>query len=424
MKEIILDAQLIAASPHSEHINTFVKKTMQKVKGQTLAAHLPEPKKRSIWYRLRHLPAPALAAIILALTASAVYAAVQFAPALVKLVGKETNQRGATEYSVAGFADCAKSYGPVAERFELKADAPKLSDDEVQKIIQAKCELKWVDSFPASIWQTTGPKGAWKDGDTIYYTRLDMLGTLDGSATDTAARVNINGSVVDNKPPQGEKIRAFAGGEEIRLNDLKPGDTVFTIARISETYRDISKYIDKTRTHSATAMPSNNLQTLGLAALFKMSLPLKYYTEMQRYVTEIPQCVGNDSELCPSTPGIDVYPRGSEGATNPYYQSSTDSVMHEISGTVTKLSGDTLTLKSRKGTMYTVTVGDDGFTAYNQKIGAYTDIDAALKVGSNVLLRYSQPKGADSKMISKEQVLGVTLQLEALNPKGGPIKPY
>ena len=402
MKDVTFQAKIVAATTYSDNTNSsFVKETIRKIKMHSLADALPVAQKRGLPFWLRHLHKPTLALLaLLAITliSSAVYAAVQFAPALIQLLGKETNQRGATEYSVAGLADCAKNYGPVADRFEVKADAPKLSDDEVHKILQASCEMKWLQDFPGKKWPTYGTNTTWKDGDTIYYTRLDMIGTL-VSATDTKAKINLGGNIVDHTPLPNEKIKAFAAGEEIPLRDIKPGDTVFTVSRVSEVYHDYKNMVLRKDTNGINTMPYQYEQpkVIGLVALFKLSLPQDYYQQKQGYLTEIPTCTGNDSELCPQTPSIDVYPRvGGEGASNSYLKNDINDIAREISGTVTQLSDDSLTLKSRKGNLYTVTVGDAGFSIYNRNFtAAYTDIDAHLKIGSNVSIRYRQPRDAD-----------------------------
>lgn len=415
MKDSTFDAHIVAASPHSDETKNFVKRTMQKITAQT-----PHKKRGFVeWFTHLHKPAIALSAFVaIILLGGAVYAAVHFAPALLQMLGKETNQRGATEYSFAGFKDCSENEHNVAERFEVKKDA-NLSDEEVQKIIQAKCELKWLQSFPGKVWPTTGTNPAWKDGDTIYYTRLDMLGHYKGGS-DTKATVDTGDNAIDFTTPQGEKIRAFAAGEEIKHSDLKPGDTVFTISRISETYRNMNKYgWDKPKNELNLAPPQEQPKVIGLVALFKMSLPYEYYMQKQQLVTEIPECMGNPGEYCANTPSIDVYPRTSgEGASNPYATPIANGEYREISGTVIELGDDTLTLKSRNGNSYTITVGDAGFKVYNRDYAsAYSDIDAKVKVGSNVAVRYNQPKNADAKTITKEQVQRVVLQLEGINPK-------
>ena len=427
MKDYTFDAQIIAASPHSDKTNSFVKDVMRKINQQPLSGTLPSERRGFVsWLKHLHKPAIALAAFVaVILLGSAVYAAVHFAPALIQLLGKETNSRGATEYSVAGFADCATNRGPALQRAEIKKDA-NLSDDEVHKILQAKCEMLWLQDFPGKKWPTYGTNPEWKDGDTIYYTRIDMLGNYkDGN--DTYANVDTGNNLIKFTPPQGEKIRAFAAGEEIALGDIKQGDTVFTISRVSETYHDWGKLTYPKDANLIDQYRQDQPKNLGLVALFKMSLPYEYYMEKQQYITEIPECFGNPGEVCPSTASVDVYPRaGGEGAQNPYLRAYNETdVSRQISGTVTELGDDTLTLKSRSGKIYTITVGDAGFKDYNQNYTkAYNGIDVTLRVGSTVQVMYVQPKDADPTKVGKDQVRMMSLQLDAINPKKGDIKQY
>jgi len=418
MNDVRFDATLVAAAKRrSDDTNTFATTTMKRI----TAIASPDPKPRRWIFRL-HKPALALAAFVaVVLLGSAVYAAVHFAPAFIQMLGKEKNSRGATEYSVSGFMQCAeRNSEPATNRFEIKSDAPHLSDDEVHKIIQAKCELKWLETFPENHWpkQSTSDR---KGGKTVTYARLDVLGTLDSLSPNA---LTITPPYTGTKPfmtQHGETIKTYASGEEVNLSAIKKGDAVFTIARFSEPANNW----DTPPSRMGTFQPEQP-KPLGIVGVFKLSLPLAYYTEKQSYITEIPECEGNTDELCPQTPSIDVYPRtGGEGATNPYHHDY--AVYREISGEVTTLTSDTLTLKSRSGKLYSVTVGDDGFEAYNRDFTApyaQDGIDAHLKVGSRVAIRYTQPKESDPTKISKDQVQMVSLQLEALNPKQGSVKQY
>lgn len=426
MNDSRFDATLVAAAKRrSDDTNTFVRSTMQKIRTTATV----EPRRRR-WILQLHRPAIALAAFVaLIVLGGAVYAAVHFAPALVQLLGKQTNPRGATEYSVSGFANCAeRKDGPITSRFEIKSDAPQLSDEEVQKILQAKCELKWLETFPEKHWPKQGPpSGAWKEGDHVTYSRLDMLGKLESlDATTLTINVTHMGSKT-YKTANGETIKTFTSGTEVAPNELKSGDAVFAIARYSEP---TSNWSFAERKGDITTLPAQPEQPklLGLVGAFKMTLPLEYYVEKQQYITEIPECMGNEGEFCPQTPSIDVYPRsGGEGSINPYRAEYPNPVSREISGEVTELTDDAITLKSRSGTLYSVTVGDAGFKAYNNGFTApyaQNDIDAHIKVGSHVAVRYTQPNDADRTKISKEQVQMVVLQLEALNVKKGNVKQY
>jgi len=424
MKDITFETHIIAANPHGDQTNSFIKSVMQKIAA---------PKKQNFLQALVNLQKPAIALaafVIVVLLGGAVYAAVHFTPALIQLLGKETNSRGATEYSVAGFADCAKNTGGLAtQKFEIKAEAPHLTDDDVQKILQAKCELSWVNKFVDSTWPKYGTNPEWKDGDTIYYARTDILGNVVHSdKSGYSVRFGQN-QTSERAAVAGETLKAYAGDQEISLDTIRPNDTVFTIVKVSEIYHDLSKYGWDKEKNSITmpiTEPDNHMTVIGALAVFKLSLADKYYGSMQDYITEVPECVGNAGEYCPNTPSIDVYPRvGGEGATNPNSKVYEDGVVRMISGTVTTLSADTVTLKSRTGNIYTATVGEAGFEVYNRDYTApYAPVDAKLKIGSTVMIMYNQPKNANPKTITKEQISRVGLQLESLNPKRDNIKQY
>ncbi len=211
----------------------------------------------------------------------------------------------------------------------------------------------------------------------------------------------------------GQAIQAFADGKQIPLRDVKPGDTVFTIVRVAETYH-------KNPGNTAPAEP----RPLGLVAVVKLSFPLAYYHEMQSYLTELPACDNNPGESCPQTPSIDIYPRGEDGGRLVPVQSAEDSVSHSVSGTVTKLDSNALVLQGRSGKEYTVMAPSGTFDTYNNSYAHnYTDIDAALHPGSTVMVNYLQPPHANPQVITADQIVMMSLQLEGLNPKGT-VKPY
>lgn len=410
MKDVSFEAKLIAANPRSQKTDSFVKNVMNQLSPQS------EAPSRLSW--LHHLPRPAIAVagfVGVVLVGSAAYAAVHFAPALVQLLDKQTNSRGATEYSIANFKDCQSQAGGALQRVEVKKGV-SLSDEEVKKIVQAKCELQWLQTFTGHAWPATDTAHL-KDGDTFSYPRTDRLGIF-VSATESMAKISTGDIVDDYQAASGEKIRAFAAGEEIALSDLKPGDTVFTISRISEAYQRV------TGPRGTVRPVADSPKIVGTVGLFKMSLPQEYYQQKQQLVTEIPACIGNEHELCAATPSVEVYPRSGEGGKNPLAQIKADVTYRQISGTVTELRSDGLTLKSRLGTVYHVTVGSNGFAAYNRDYAQLYGEETKVKVGSSVMVYYAQPQHADPKEITPEHIQMVNLQLETLNPKTQPLKQY
>lgn len=414
MKEIMIETKLVAASPESGNTN-FVQKVMEGVRSRALATRLPAQQRRGFIHWVCHLHKPALIALAVAtvaLVSGAVYASVQFAPGLIKLLGKDTSQ-GHTQYSVAGFADCSKNNGNM-QKFELNNKAPALSDAEVQKIIQAKCELQWITSFANHTWPTYGQNAQWEDGDHIYYARPDFLGTL-VSADAGKAIMTYNpgdGNKTQNYTvAQNERVRAFSEGQEIPLTQLKPGDTIFSIVRVQETYTRLDRNKPQT---------SPQPTPVGLLALIKLSLPKEYYGQMQQYITEVPSCPGNPHDYCSSTPSIDVFPRGGEGATNQAFNSKTNTIYRQITGKVTALAPNKVTLQSSSGTTFTVTLNTDGFADYNTNYAPIYNAegtDGELKIGSSIDIRYAQAANGDPTKISADQVITIDLKLESLNPK-------
>jgi hypothetical protein len=409
MKDAHLESQLVAATPHSDNTNKFVTDVMHKIKTQSLTVRLPAKQRKSFIGWVRHLHRPALVALAVAaaaLLSTAVYASIQFAPALVKILGKDT-AHNRTQYTVSNFDDCSKNDGKL-NKFELNSQAPALSDDDVQKIIQAKCETQWVNDFASKTWPTYGDHQEWHDGDHVYYARPDIMGTFVSAQTDKAT-INFVDQPQNYTVQNGQQIKTYAEGQEVPLSQLKPGDTVVAVVRVQETYHPLDR----------NAPPVSSQPTpVGLIALVKMSLPEKYYRTMQQYITEVPECVGNPHEYCSNTPSVDVYPRG-EGGNNPKADPK-NTVFHEISGKVTALEPNALTLESTSGAHYTVTLSGPEFATYNSNYAptyAQEGIDAELKIGTTLSVRYLQQPHDNPKTITQQQVVAIQLKLDSLNPK-------
>ena len=417
-----IEQQLIASSPELPSTD-FVARTMQAVKTSALPETFDADKRirntnimEQLFMKLKTLPTSALTALIITgaiALGGVVYASVQFLPGLIKIVGTSTNQRGATEYDVPSFAACVPKGVAETKRFERKKDAPKLSDEEIRKIIQARCELEWVNQFVSSTWPTYGTHKEWQDGDDIFYARPDILGKLI-SVSAQEIIISSAGKYSYAAAPN-QSIAGYADGSSVALQSIKPGDTVFTVVRVAETYHQ-----------KMTPTTSNEPRPLGAIGLLKLSLPLDYYQIMQSYITELPKCHGNDNEYCPNTASIDVFPReGGEGAHNPQLAPQANAVLHEISGTITTIDASTLTLTSRSGKKYTVSAPKDAFAQYNQKYAiAYTDVDAKVRLGSTVSVTYFQTPKEDSQTITANQIMTVRLLIDALNVKKDAIRQY
>ncbi len=411
----------------------FVARAMAAIKAQggysaatnSLGADKRASTARHLLGVFKSLPVAVAVAIIIAaiaITGGCVYAAAHFVPGLITIVSKHASQRGTTEYVIPDFAACTHS---TTQKFELNKDAPPLTDDDVKKIVQARCELDWANRFVAQTWPTYGSHRHWKDGDDIFYARLDVLGSLQSAST-SKFTLTVNGNAKTYTRADKEAIVAYANGEKIALNILKSNDTIFAVVRVAETYHDHESalYSD----HSIQYYGNNEPRTLGAIAALKLSLPIQYYGSMQQFITEIPPCDNNPGEYCPRTAFIDVFPRaGGEAATNSAYVTHPGNVLRTISGKVTELGAGTLSLKSSSGAVYTVAATADAFQDYNQHYSPdYKDFNAALQIGSTVFVTYSQAANANPRAISLKQIFSVGLQIDATSPKAklGDIKQY
>ncbi len=420
-----LEQEIIAARPEDRTGNAaFMKRTMtaiKKAKAHETFDHVLRTtnatKKERLLMRLRKLPVSALVAIVLGLivfAGGAVYAATQYAPLLVKVLHKSVNTRGASEYEIGNFQDCVQEGTPInVGKFELKKDAPQISDDDVRRILQARCEMQWVSKFASKQWPTYGSHAEWQDGDRIYYARADVMGEVI-SVSDTAVTLRLGDGTTKTMTAQsGQKLLAFGNGEQAPLNTILPGDPVFTVMRASEIHH--AKQI------TAPEQPHEE----GLVGLVKLGLPLKFYGAMQNYLTDIPECFGNKGEYCPQTGGIEIFPReGGEGAKNPELVMNDKNEGREISGIVTKLESDAMTLKSRTGNDFTIKTPAHALADYNQKYVENYSGDSTLKIGSTVQVTYSQTPGSNAREITPSQIMTIFLQIDMLSPKQDAIKQY
>ncbi len=409
------DILLASAVPDSyfKTNTTFTQKVMANLhKPETFASQLRKtntPPKRNVFMKLRQLPATALVLVALASFATlggAVYAAVKFAPDLIEIIDKSINKQGHTEYSVPAFAQCAPESLIQIKNFQLAKDAPNLSDDEVKKILQAKCELRWLEKFVRDTWPAYGTHKEWQNGDDIFYTRVDVLGALQSASPNTVTLSHDYGYDGEKKTIEyarygSEEIKAFTTGKEISLNDIKQGDTVFSVLRVTE------KYYQPRNGQDTNATP------LGIVGVIKLNLPAKYYGGMQNYLIEVPQCIGNSDEVCPEVVGPHIYPENLEAMREwedfheGYY------ITRLISGEVTKIDGDSLIIKSRSNKLYHVALPAGSVAKYNTELAPKAQqalgSNTTLTLGSTVQAIYYQPKGADPTQIASDHIVSLRL---------------
>lgn len=403
MKKTIEDL-LVAATPKRSASRAFSNKVMQRVRASA------EPKPR-MWtqlgkFRKAHGLAFALLSIVaLCLVSGVVYAAAVFAPDLIRIDKKEVNRRGETEYVAEAFAACqSRSRGISVGHFILRPTAPKLSDEEATTILKAQCELRIVDDSVSKTWPTYGTNPEWKDGDTIFYARANIMGTvLNVSDTEVTLAVSGNELPVHYTAPPEVTIQVLENGELVARDRVQPGDVVMAVVRVAQIY------------HPHSPGEGEIPQVVGVIGLIKFDLPLAYYFEKQDYLYEAVPCIGNEHEWCTtgSRVAFDVFPRASEGARNPDLLDEPNLKSHEIMGEVTELGGRTMTLKSYSGELYRISINENAFSSFNTSPSASFE---KLAVGSMVSALYFQPEGSDVHRIEPSHIMQIML-LSDSDPK-------
>jgi hypothetical protein len=416
MNDNQLESLLLGARPQSEgQYSPLTKSVMSHIKQHaTFAAQVRIKGKqpiRSLLMKLRRLHGIGLALAILitvAVLTGVTYASVRYLPDVINVFNKKQNSIGRIEYSAPAFADCYVQGEPKLDTFEVNP-AAKLSDEDVERTLRAKCEMMGMTKFTNDTWPTYGQHKEWKDGDTIFYTRPDSMGVVESiDSHGMVLRYDNNGATkkytaFDNKP-----VQAYSRGQLVGIDDIRPGDYVFSLVRASEIY------------YKNPAGKNEGPIERGLIAVVKMSQPSRYYNAMQQYVLEVQPCEGNKDERCsngPHGPGVEVFPRLGEGGRNTYAYGRDEKVIwRNIGGTVSAIGPKAFTIKASSGAMYTVEVGSAVIDAYNNTDAPKYDQWAAphpdkvrVHQGSWLNILYIQKPNEDRKHITIKNVLTITL---------------
>lgn len=410
MKDLRLEQMLISAAPESNaQLHSFVTKTMERIRVHANAdANFPKTTKlNGLLGRVKRLHGISLALFIMAVTLAfggITYAAIKYIPDLIRIDKKETNSRGQTEYTANNFTDCQKVNETeiiALKRFAIIQGTETLPDSEITKILQAKCELLLVDDIIRTTWPTNKKSDGGQNNTELVYSRAKLLTELVSIEDNKVKVINSeSGQVEIFSSESGKKLKVLDRTVEVPPSSVHPGDTLMIVGEVVE------------------GSPGGIPKETGLVGLVKLSLPLEYYFEKQRYIVDIPACLGNQDEFCPSTPHINIYPRlGGEGAINPYLPPASVSAEwqpYQISGEVTEITGNRLVLRSYSNNIYSVTLNENGISDYNTNYSTvYTKqgTDATVRVGSPVYIVYFQPPGSNPKDIKGDQVMQLNLML-------------
>lgn len=421
MNDTRLEILLLSARPQPGEYSQMTQAVMQQIAREVvlrrqLQKHAEKSKKHGLIARMRMLHG---AGLVIAIVAAAIfitgvaYASVQFVPDLIRIIHKKQNAVGRIEYDVPGFERCDHSGRPAQDKFEV-SPAARLSDDDVEKVLRAKCELMQLDTFVRATWPTYGDHKEWKDGDHIYYARTDVLGKVITIDKQTLTLQNDGGvnPTATYKAFNNQGIVAYNRDQQIDIGTIKPGDFVFSVLRVSEVYHSPETLKGQ---DAGRIMAQSPPKPLGLIAVVKMSLPEQYYASLQQYVQPVVPCMGNMQERCSNGPDgmmLDIFPRGNEFMRNPYARADRGELEpREVSGQVTAINEQSLTLKASSGTVYTVAIDKSVVDSYNTGVAPSYDYgdEALVRSGSWISVAYKQKPGEDHKHIAVPDIVFMQL---------------
>lgn len=427
MKDAELEALLLAARPHhADKYSVATTQIMEHITSQRqITTYLNDaPRSRSLITRLQalHGLSLVLAIIIAAICmAGVVYASTQIVPDIIRVFNKKQTTTGRIEYDAPAFAHCYQKGDRSLDKFDV-SPAAHLSDQEVEKILTAKCELMRVDAFIKSKWPTYGDHATWREGDHIYYTRADVLGEVQSIDTQTLVLSNGNANPVQYKAFNNRPIQAYLGGKPVDIAMIKPNDYVFSVVRVSEVYHTPETLRGP---HANEIMQNHTATSLGLVAVIKMSLPERYYTTLQNYIEPVVACTGNPSEHCPgelSGVMIDVFPRD-EALTNPYARpDSSDLQAYEITGMVTALTSESVTIKASSGAQYVLTMDTPVIDTYNSGVAPtypWPPDKTQVQIGSRLEILYRQKPGENHLRLRLSDLRSMQI-ITGIQPKAEP----
>lgn len=413
MNDTKLESLLLGARPYKPtEYSLATLQIMERIRSQQYLHRQLEhtSTRKSLFMRVRALHGVGLVIAIVAtivVLSGIAYASVQYLPDLIKLFGKTQNAVGRTEYSVPAFRPCYKQGDITLDKFEVAPDA-HLGDGDVEKTLRAKCELLGLSKFANDTWPTHADHTKWLDGDTIYYARPDIRGTV-VSRSDSEVTIQEDSGYQKTFPLlKDHSLEVYAHGEKVAGNAAQKGDYVFAIVRATEIY------------HTDPFKPGAQTPPVerGLLAVVKASQPARYYGAMQQYVTEVVPCMGNPTERCSNAPdglGFEIFPRlGEGGRPESMFTDRGATIGRTINGTVSDIGKNSLTIKASSGAIYSIGIGQMVVDSFNATISAqdtsYGDEGAVrLQKGSWIEVRYDQTNTESPKRVANEDIVSVML---------------
>ncbi len=134
-------------------------------------------------------------------------------------------------------------------------------------------------------------------------------------------------------------------------------------------------------------------------------------------------CSGNSRDVCISAPTVDLYPAGSEGASNTFLREQKDEVGKSIGGIITDIHGQNIQLRTSSGRAFTVIFPVPIQSWWNQNIGPnYGNYQIGL--GDTVRVDYVESASQGSMTIGSDQIVSSVLAIDPSVPSSNPIRRY
>lgn len=372
MDKITIDQALIACHDVTTE-SAFTNRVMSSI---THRASVKKP----IFIKIKHMSRFALATLTfcsIVATSGSAYAAYQmwFNPT-AKVQNTGQNQYGRDEF-LATLSNCGTTASAL---YEVKTGI-SLSEEEIAQLLQARCELDFVQKWANKNWRPSTPTlGVNVSFEAFRVTAVDK------------STISLHSSQFDTVLDITKDTQFIANNMKTSANSIKTENIVVYVER--DTY-----------------LPSSGSPTKReLMAIIKLELPIEAYSvNRQSQVNERTSCIGNSNESCINSASIDVYPRNNEDVSS----KTVSGDFYRIQGELISNDGASFELKSSSGAIYKVTAPLDIISRFNSDNS--TDYGTSIIIGDMISVQYFQNVTDDHKTIQPQQIHSINLLIELTN---------
>ena len=425
MKQLLFEARLIAARPTTYTPNKqFTDRVMTGIHSPEIISNyvrtMDVNKKETFIMKVRHLPKLAIVAIaigVLAILGGTTYAAYKllWEHPSVTIQEPTTNQFGRTQV-IASFENCTNQ--SAATTFEIKAGST-LDPSEIEKILQARCEIEALREWSGTTTPPKGPNPSMQQTEGTYSQTMRMtypvgLEVVSIDATSLALTGDTY-NTPENPLVLTDKTQYIVDNHESTIDQIKPGDTVLYVHDV--TYDFVTK---KTATgYNTSSTVSNRVVT----HVVKVDLPFEYYgPSKQNQIAEREACMGNPQDSCVQGAAIVLYENYPTAPILPDDNGEVPFDSREVQGIIIDHSGTTLKIQSSSGRVFTLNTPRDIVSDFNRTRSAeYNNV--TVEKGDMIQVRYAVDKASTSLELGPSEIRSVYLELNMIQ-KGDPIQKY